>query len=160
MAMCLSLRLFGFCRRSLLLLGISLACQAADEGSAMVDGLQWALETNGADVPWAEAEDWCEALELAGREDWRLPTLAELEGLHDPGAGGEVYIESPLPGDTCCLWSATTLEDVPREEDDFYIGPRLDDERYAWGYLYSNEGLRYYSSKGFPDGQALCVTEP
>ena len=59
-----------------------------------------------------------------------------------------------------CLWSSTTLVDEPREEDDFYIGPRLEPELYAWGFLYSEEGLRYYSSKGFPDGRALCVREP
>ena len=74
--------------------------------------------------------------------------------------GGDVSIAGPLPQDTCCLWSSTTLEDRPRDEDDFYVGPRLDPALYAWGFLYSEEGLRYYSAKGFPDGQALCVREP
>lgn len=131
---------------------------AADEGTAEFNGLLWALETNDADVPWRQADEYCAALELAGRSDWRLPTFAELESLHDPAAAATTYRRIPLQSDTCCLWSSTTLEEKARD-DDFYIGPRLDDANYAWGYLFAEDGLSYYSSKGFPDGQALCVAE-
>jgi hypothetical protein len=58
-------------------------------------GLMWqkdTADTNGdqeislADkVPWEEALQYCETLELAGHNDWRLPNLRALQSIVDHG---------------------------------------------------------------------------
>lgn len=144
----------------------SVAAQESNTGGAgsqatiNLNGQTWALATNGEDVGWNDAAGYCENLQLAGHDDWRLPAISELEALHDPGRDAKYRIATPLPTSTCCLWSATSLAEEPPEPGHFYVDPRLGPESYAWGYLYAEEGIRYYSSKSFPDGQALCVRNP
>src|SRR5690606_17211145 len=72
---------------ALMLLNLpALAQQDADNETETVDGLMWSLVTNGESVPWNPANEFCETLEHAGFVDWRLPTLQELETLHDASA--------------------------------------------------------------------------
>ena len=47
-------------------------------------GLMWASQDNGVPVNWPDAMDYCENLQTAGYEDWRMPTLAELSSLYNP----------------------------------------------------------------------------
>ena len=47
-------------------------------------GLMWARKDNGSDVNWNQASDYCSKLQLAGYNDWRLPTIEELQGIYDP----------------------------------------------------------------------------
>lgn len=54
--------------------------------------LMWARRDNGADVDWHEAKAHCEGLSLAGYDDWRLPSIEELETLHDPGGSESTLI--------------------------------------------------------------------
>ena len=49
-------------------------------------GLTWAGKDNGKDVSWKSAVKYCRELRLAGYSDWRLATLAELEGIYDLSA--------------------------------------------------------------------------
>ena len=49
-------------------------------------GLMWAGKDNGKDVSWHKAVSYCRDLRLAGYSDWRLATLAELEGIYDKSA--------------------------------------------------------------------------
>lgn len=129
-----------------------------DDDAVVIDGLMWAPASNAEDVPWGAAEQYCETLELAGHRDWRLPTLAELEGLHDPSAEANGFIMSPLEVPGCCLWSSTSLADLGAEEGGAAGGQRGAPSSYYWGFLFSG-GIRYYSVERFPDGQALCVRE-
>lgn len=46
-------------------------------------GLMWASYDNGGDLSWSEALMYCDELVLAGHDDWRLPTPAELASLYD-----------------------------------------------------------------------------
>jgi len=47
-------------------------------------GLMWAGRDNfGRDRSWRQAVNYCRDLQLAGYTDWRLPTISELELLHD-----------------------------------------------------------------------------
>ena len=133
--------------------GVSVVSQA-DE-TVTFDGLQWALETNGEDIRWPEAIDYCEGLNLAGHDDWRLPTMDELESLYEPDADGRQGIRAPIRIDTCCLWSGQSLVDRAAADGDETAGPP---DRYHWGFMFDG-GLEYYAVHIFDDGQALCVRD-
>jgi len=49
-------------------------------------GLMWAGKDNGRDVSWRKATQYCRDLRLAGHSEWRLATLAELNGIYDRSA--------------------------------------------------------------------------
>lgn len=56
--------------------------------------LMWAGKDNGRDLTWQKAMKYCRDLRLAGHSDWRLATLAEMQGIFNknesaPGMGGE-----------------------------------------------------------------------
>lgn len=137
------------------ILGLAFAAQvmAAPDATVALGDLEWADGSNGADVRWAEADAFCQDLELAGHTDWRLPSLAELEALHDPDQPGGMRAEISV--DDCCLWSTTTLEERSAPDAD---GVGADISRYHWGFLYDG-GIRYYSIDLQPDGRALCVRD-
>jgi hypothetical protein len=120
-----------------------------------IGGLEWAAITNGEDIKWPEAVDYCAALSLAGHEDWRLPTLAELESLHDPAGEGGESIRSPFVIGGCCLWSSVSLVERPAEDGDEIAGRP---EMYHWGFMFDG-GFPYYAVHIFDDGRALCVRE-
>jgi len=48
-------------------------------------GLAWQdnNDTNGTQRTWQEAIDYCEALDLGGHSDWRLPNVNELKTIID-----------------------------------------------------------------------------
>lgn len=129
------------------------AASAEGPASLTIGERQWALATNGEDLPWAEADAHCEALQLEDREDWRLPSLEELQALHDPTTEGGA--PAPIEVDTCCLWSSTTLADLPAEAGGDTAGPP---GQYYWGLLFDT-GTAYYSFQRFADGRALCVRD-
>ncbi len=100
---------------------ISGALQAGTESrgeSILINGVEWALATNGENITWPEAVEYCSSLTLAGHSDWRLPTMAELKSLHEPGATGGEGIRDPFSIDDCCLWSGESLVDRPAEDGD------------------------------------------
>jgi hypothetical protein len=47
----------------------------------------WSKKDNGSKVNWNQASDYCSKLQLAGYNDWRLPTIEELQGIYDPSVG-------------------------------------------------------------------------
>lgn len=71
-------------------------------------GLEWQRQTPGR-MTWYQARRYAASLTLAGRQDWRLPTLKELESLLDrsqyrPVIRAEVPFRDPLS-----YWSETTF---------------------------------------------------
>jgi hypothetical protein len=66
-------------------------------------GLMWTIRDNGSDVTWSQANEYAQHLRLGGHADWRLPTIDELEELHDPQNGG---IRSPFKVHGL-MWSST-----------------------------------------------------
>ena len=55
-------------------------------------GLIWTKKDNGSDVNWSQASDYCTKLQLAGYNDWRLPTIEELEGIYDPSISAQAAL--------------------------------------------------------------------
>jgi hypothetical protein len=51
--------------------------------SDLATGIMWTRTDSGKALNWADALAWCENLELAGRDDWRLPDAKELQSLVD-----------------------------------------------------------------------------
>lgn len=138
----------------LALLAVTPPVAAEPAGSTVIDGRPWALATSGEDLPWRQADAYCRTLRLDGRDDWRLPTLAELETLMDPDAAG-TGIRAPIDIDTCCLWSSTSLAERPAEGD---TPTGAAPASYYWGIVFDG-GIAYYSNQAFADGQALCTRD-
>lgn len=51
--------------------------------SDLATGLMWTRADSGKAMDWRDALAWCEGLELAGHDDWRLPNAKELQSLVD-----------------------------------------------------------------------------
>ena len=69
-------------------------------------GLMWARNDNGSDVNWQQAMDYCQNLQLAGRSDWRLPTIDELQGIYDRSVGG-YHVKGNLQLSNWWVWSSS-----------------------------------------------------
>lgn len=123
--------------------------------SILINGLEWALATNGENIKWPEAVQYCAELTLGGHSDWRLPTMDELKSLHEPGAEGGEGIRDPFSIGDCCLWSGESLVDRPAEDGDEIGGSP---EMYHWGFMFDG-GLPYYAVNVFDDGRALCTRD-
>ncbi len=63
-------------------------------------GLVWQKNEAG-EYRWADAVDYCQALNLAGKTDWRLPNKEELASSH------RLAFEFPHLADSY-YWSSTT----------------------------------------------------
>ena len=48
-------------------------------------GLMWSAKDNGSPINWLDALSYCQNFSGGGHTDWRMPTLAELASLYDPG---------------------------------------------------------------------------
>ncbi len=70
-------------------------------------GLMWTRKDNGAHIDWPSAKRYCEDLRLEGHSDWRLPTIDELEALHNPSMEARYKIRSPFKLTRCCTWSSS-----------------------------------------------------
>jgi hypothetical protein len=96
-------------------------------------GLMWAAQdvTTKA-LTFAEAKEACGTFRCAGFDDWRLPTLEELETLRDisrcdPAADPELGLKS------AGYWTSDVLASSPRD--------------YAWCVYFFSHGNVHYSSQ-------------
>ena len=73
-------------------------------------GLMWAAKTGATMLNWDLANQFCRDFNGGGHSDWRLPTLAELSGLYDPGTSNSGGYHLPryfdTPASSC--WAADT----------------------------------------------------
>jgi len=84
-----------------------LARKAADE--VFVDpatDLMWTRKDNADDINWTSAIHYCQNLTLQGKDDWRLPTIEELEQMSDRRRVAPLKIKPPLALSGCCPWSS------------------------------------------------------
>ena len=137
-------------------LASSQAQEATTEETTVVDGLMWALTASPAS-PWPAADNFCATLDVGGHVDWRLPTLAELQNLHDPNAENSTRL--PLALDDCCAWGSESFADLEAERKGGLPDPSGPPAAYYWGFLFDG-GIPYYSNGNFADGFAMCARDP
>jgi len=98
--------------------------QFIDNGDGTVSdlstGLMWAKDgngpgcNNGGVLGWEDAVDFAEALVFAGHEDWRLPTISELETIIDYSNYNPVINSTVFPNSrSAYYWSSTTYAGSP-----------------------------------------------
>lgn len=88
-------------------------------------GLTWQRQDDGIARNWVDALSYCEQLTLAGKSDWRLPDIKELESLTDDRQHTPAIDTAAFPNTkTAGYWSSTSLADNPR---------------FAW-FVYFNNG--------------------
>ncbi len=75
-------------------------------------GLIWTRLDNGADVDWYAADDHCRELEVADWSNWRMPTIDELEGLHDQRSAARYKLPAAIRLTGCCPWSQSRSSDL------------------------------------------------
>jgi formylglycine-generating enzyme required for sulfatase activity len=99
-------------------------------------GLEWQVESPG-EMTWYEAQEYARSLSLNGKNDWRLPTLAELESLLDRTRArpeGRPPMREDVPfRDELSYWSSTTFE---RDTQNAWI--LMFDGAYLLSYYKSN----------------------
>lgn len=99
-------------------------------------GLTWTGRTARGSFTAPQAIEHCENLVLASRDDWRLPSLEELEALF--AGRTEAPLEIQVRG--CCLWSST----VRRPEEQF-------------AYVLEIGGPGWFPAAFADEMSALCV---
>ena len=77
-------------------------------------GLEWSDTLGDSRLSFADAEKACAALRLGGHDDWRLPTLQELQGLvdysrHDPAIDTTLFPATKSEA----YWSASPVAAFP-----------------------------------------------
>ncbi|WP_428560523.1 MAG: DUF1566 domain-containing protein [Solidesulfovibrio sp. DCME] len=81
----------------------------ADTATDQVTGLVWQRVPDGQPRSWSDAGAYCEALELGGQSDWRLPHQRELVTLVDYTASKPAW-NAALSGTSGHYWSVTPYQ--------------------------------------------------
>lgn len=107
----------------------------------LTTGLMWQMTDNGENATLAAATAYCRDLDQGGHDDWRLPTVHELQGIHEPAASKRYHSIAGIQLSDCCPWSSTP-------HGDFY-----------WTYAFSMD-MRYlqYEDLGW-HMRVLCVRD-
>jgi flagellar biosynthesis GTPase FlhF len=124
-------------------------------GSTWTDpatGLMWTKKDNGRDVTWQQAMNYCQSLQLAGHADWQLPTIDELQGIHD----ASVNIPGTWVGNNA-TWHVKGNLQLSGRDWSSSSSPRGNAYGEAWNFAFPN-GIRDPFELGYGYGtRALCV---
>ncbi len=80
-------------------------------------GLVWQQVPSSSDYTWQEAVDYCDDLEFAGHDDWRMPSAKELYSISDFNTGWP-YIDT----DYFTLASGAITKDEQYWASNYYVG--------------------------------------
>ena len=130
--------------------GVAAAGSFTDNGDGTVTdsstGLIWQRQSDNTRRSWTEALAYCEAFELAGKSDWRLPDIRELFSIVEDTVEDENYALidtdyfSITRSSPPSYWSSTS--DAYNTSNAWYVG--------------IGDGAAYYSDRG--DGRGVrCV---
>lgn len=85
-------------------------------------GLVWQKNQNPATLTWEEALLYASGLSLAGKSDWRVPNIRELQSLNDEKlvkpSFNKTYFPNILSGN---LWSSTSQVNAPSRAWDINV---------------------------------------
>ena len=75
-----------------------------------VTGLEWQDNSDAKDkeLKWREAIDYCEALNLGGYSDWRLPNINELKSIVDRDRYNPAIVSKFTNISSNYYWSSST----------------------------------------------------
>lgn len=110
--------------------------------------MEWTARDNGADISWAQADRHCRELNLAGT-GWRLPSVSELEHIHDPSGS----LTTPCVDTYCEVSPQFTLSGTWVWSSDL----SADDKTLAWYLALHQAGRGSASLSAGSDGRVLCV---
>ena len=98
-------------------------------------GLMWAQSDDGVELDWPDALAYAEDSELAGYDDWRLPTVKELQSIVD-------YTKSP---------SATDSSAVGPAVDDLFSVTEITNEAgdSDYGYYWTSTSANFTSGEPY-----------
>ena len=97
-------------------------------------GLLWQQSPSDKRFTWKEANKYCKSLTLAGHDDWRLPTIEELEILINKKY--KPTIDPIFKGESGIYWSSSAPVDNPSLP--WIVG-------FCYGSMYfDNKGSRYF----------------
>ena len=108
------LEAIGFLFIALFLMPALAADRFVDNGDGTVTdtktGLMWAAMDNGSNISWMDAQSYCLNYNGGGYADWRMPTLAELAGLYEPGVKNRrgYHLTKLIDSTAASCWSSDT----------------------------------------------------
>ena len=133
----------------LIMIGLSVGLMAEfvrDAGTQIVTdtatGLQW-QDNTGDYTTWEGAIDYCEALDLGGKQDWRLPNINELRSLakvstFNPAISSVFVNYKDGMGSNLYVWSSTTNSSATDSAWMFWFG----NGKYSNSVKRSNTNVR------------------
>jgi len=92
---------------------------------------------------WGEVNDYCSGLELAGHDDWRLPTRTELEGIIMSGASPSIDETVFTDTEKLQYWTSS---------------PYIQKEGFYW-YIHFNNGFPNFAPEGFDNYGVRCIRD-
>ena len=123
-------------------------------------GLEWQQNDDGKRRDWEDALAYCESLDLAGHQDWRLPDSKELQSIVDYDKPDIPAINENLFGmtqdsETLDYWTSTTFGDIKSHANVIVFGKALSKAGEQTDYTdWHGSGAQRSSIKTL-DGQTL-----
>lgn len=106
-------------------------------------GLVWQQSPSSNTFTWQEAVDYCENLELDGKDDWRIPSLKELYSISDFGLGWP-YLDT----DYFDLASGQVSKDEQYWSSNYYVGVTVEGgSNAAFGVNHVTGHIKAYSAE-------------
>lgn len=107
-----------------------------------VTGLMWQQIPSSEDFSWEDAKEYCENLELAGYDNWRMPNLKELFSISDFSSGWP-YINT----DYFELASSEVTKDEQFWSSNLYVGVTVErQDNAAFGVNHVTGHIKTYSA--------------
>ncbi len=133
------------------LAGDEMNYQDNDDGTItdLNTGLMWQQTPSSEDFTWQEAVDYCQELELADNEDWRIPSLKELFSISDFALGWP-YLNT----DYFDLASGQVTKDEQFWSSNYYVGVTVEGgSAAAFGVNHVTGHIKAYSAEASgPEG--------
>lgn len=106
-------------------------------------GLMWQQVPSSDDYTWQGAVDYCDDLEFAGYDDWRIPSLKELFSISDFDSGWP-YLDT----DYFSLASGSVTKDEQFWTSNYYVGVTVEGgSNAAFGVNHVTGHIKAYSAE-------------